>query len=51
MAWCVKGFDDDGAEREAGVMGGRLGDSVGVFAADYGEFFVGVFGELGRKLV
>lgn len=42
----VQRLDDDGAEGEAGVVGGRLGDGVGVFAADYGELLVGVLGEL-----
>lgn len=46
----MKGFDKDGAEGEAGVVGGRLGDGVGVFAANYGELLIGVFGEL-RELV
>jgi hypothetical protein len=32
-------------------VGGGLGDGVGVFAADYGEVLVGVFGELGLELV
>lgn len=51
VAWGVKGLDDNGAEGEAGVVGGRLGDGVGVFAADYGELLVGIFGELGLELV
>jgi hypothetical protein len=29
-------------------VSGGLGDGVGVFAADYGEVLVGVFGELGE---
>lgn len=48
VAWGVKRLDGDGAEGEAGVVGGRLGDGVGVFTTDYWELLVGILGELGE---
>ena len=27
-----------------------MGDGVGIFAADYGELLVGIFGELGERV-
>lgn len=48
MAGGVERLYDDRAEGEAGVVGGRLGDGVGVFTTDYWELLVGIFGELGE---